>query len=43
MAIGLLILVLTGKENLYLSYNPEITFLKLKKTHKLSRSCPTIF
>lgn len=29
MAIGLLILVSTGKENLYLSYNPEITFFKI--------------
>lgn len=29
MAIGLLILISTGKENLYLSYNPEITFFKI--------------
>ena len=29
MPIGLLILVSTGKENLYLSHNPEITFFKI--------------
>lgn len=29
MAIGLLILVSTGIENLYFSYNPEITFFKI--------------
>lgn len=32
MALGLLILVSVGKENIYLSSNPEITFFKI--THK---------
>ena len=36
MALGLLLLVSVGKENIYLSSDPEITFFKIEHTSHIA-------